>query len=58
MRLFAPANLSLLIALSVLWLLGKSLSLAAPITAPKVIDILLFILLLVWFVVTVLGIVR
>ena len=58
MRLLSPANLPLIVALSVLWLLGKQLSLGPPITAAKVVDALLFALLLVWFVVAVLGIAR
>jgi hypothetical protein len=55
--LTSTTSLALLVAVSVLWLLAKGLSLAPPITVAKVVDALLFVLLLVWFVVRVVGLV-
>lgn len=39
-------------------MLAKNVGLAAPITAVKIVDAILFILLLVWFIASVLGIAR
>jgi hypothetical protein len=56
--LASPTSLLLLVAVSTLWMLGLLLNLSAPITASKVVTALLFVLMLVWFVVHVVGLVR
>lgn len=50
----APATgLLLLVAITTLWLLAKQLAFSLPITAAKIVDMLLFVLLLIWFVVSI-----
>ena len=54
----ATSGFPLLIGISVLWLLAQQVNLSAPITAGKIVSTPLFVLVMAWFLVSVVGLMR
>lgn len=55
MHHLSVTNLPLLLAIATLWLLGLNVNLSAPITGAKIVTAILFILVLIWFIVSAIG---